>query len=169
MEIDRNPIGPYALALLSLVGSEVGRSQGNTQKEPLFGLAMRLEIKKSTFEQPAHKVLHALIQHSPAPEAVAGEFFEALGKCKITAVITLGDAFPTSCETLYVEYCAQVDSLKNGDPSVDPASWATMVYEKLTDAENEEDRDIPAVTLIASFYLTNLIVACRARYNICWL
>ena len=167
MEIDRNPIGPYALALLSLVGS-----QGNAQTKPLFGFAMRLETKISTYRQTAHTILHALIQYSPAPEAVAGQFFEELGKCQIPAVVALGDAFPTLCESLYVEYCVQVDSLKNGDPSADSndwASWATIVYNRLTDAENEGDRDMTAVTHLASVYLTDLIIACRARYNICWL
>ena len=158
MENDRNSIQSYALALLALVGS-----QGNAQQNPLFGHAMHLETADGIYQQTAHRLLHALIQHSPAPEAVAGQFFSELAKCENINVVTLGDVFSTLYDILSIEYWAQVNSL-NGDRSVSPDEWAADVYSKLS----EDGGNLTHVTEFASDYLNNLVVVCRVQWNICW-
>ena len=157
----QNTLQSYAQALLTLVGN-----RACAEDNPLFGEAMLLDTGNTIYRQTAHTVLQALIEHSPSPEAVAGQFLADLIKCKIPAVETLGDTFSTLCDTFYVEYRVQVGSLLNDDRSVSPANWAEDVYAGLN--KNEGDIDIMPVNSLANFYLTNLIIASRVQYNICW-
>jgi hypothetical protein len=75
----------YPLALLNLM-EEVYVSTG----EPPLGIATRLGVEPSMFTVPAHKLLHALLTHSPSPKTIAQEFLLELGKCGNPLVETLG-------------------------------------------------------------------------------
>lgn len=91
MESRQTTYRSYALALLELVGRQEGADDDN----PPFGFAMR-QVKRATiYHQTAHRLLHALIEYSPAPEAVAKQFLTELARCENTEVVTLGDAFST--------------------------------------------------------------------------
>jgi hypothetical protein len=67
----------------------MGMQEGVVENPPL-GNARRAGATSSTFDVPAHKLLHALIQHSPSPMTMAQEFLVELGK--IPAVKDTGDA-----------------------------------------------------------------------------
>lgn len=156
MESSESTQGSYVLTLLALI-----KSEPDAEENPLFGVAMRLDTGSSIYRQTSHRFLQSLIEYSPSPETVAAHFLKELAKCKISAVETLGDAFPTLCDTVYVEYYVQVGSLQNGDRSISPANWAAGVYQGLK--ENLTDANILPITDLANYYLTNLVIACRVQ------
>jgi hypothetical protein len=152
MESCENSKQSYILALLTLVGSQPG-----AEENTLFGIAMRLDTGNGIYRQSSHRFLKALIEHSPSPETIAGQFLKELAKCKISAVETLGNSLSTLlCDRVYVERYVQVGSLQNGDRSISPGDWAAGVYNGL----NENDANILPVTSLANYYLTNLVIAC---------
>jgi len=111
----------YALALLKLMGNQEG-----AEDNPPLGWALHLETQSSVFNLAAHRLMQTLIEHSPSPEAVAQQFMTGLAQCENSAVVDLGDALSIFCDTFYVEYYVQVDSL-NCDRSVSPANWAAAI------------------------------------------
>ena len=66
----------YPLTLLNLM--EEG--YGSTSQPPL-GIARPSSAESSTLNVPAHRLLKALITHSPSPETIAKELLVELGKC----------------------------------------------------------------------------------------
>jgi hypothetical protein len=89
MESSQNTLKAYALALLTLVGSQPG-----ARDDPFFGFAIRQVKSATTYHQTAHELLQALIEHSPSPETVARQFLEELATCENAEVVTLGDVMP---------------------------------------------------------------------------
>jgi hypothetical protein len=92
---------PYALALLTLWRSQPD-ANGPGENPPL-GWALRYDTSTSTYNLPAHRLLQALIEHPPSPAAdqvVARRFMTELLLCGNSAVINLGDAPSTLCDTL---------------------------------------------------------------------
>ena len=84
----------YALALLTLMGDQEGVDNEN----PPLGMAVCWETQSSIYNLPAHRLLQALIEHPPTPEAnqaIAQQFFTELAKCENSIVIELGDAAST--------------------------------------------------------------------------
>ena len=75
----------YPLALLNLM-EEGYVSTG----EPPLGIATRFGVESSMFKVPAHRLLQALLTHSPSPKTIAKEFLCELGKCGNPLVKTLG-------------------------------------------------------------------------------
>ncbi|KAI9510199.1 hypothetical protein F5148DRAFT_1374659 [Russula earlei] len=100
-------LATYILALLELMGN-----QDSSVDNPPLGLARRAGATSSTFDVPALKLLHALIEHSPSPETMSRELIVELAKCEISAVKQL------------------VDDL-DGDRSVSPNDWASIVHQEL--------------------------------------
>ena len=75
----------YPLALLNLM-EEGFVSAG----KPPLGIATRFGVESSMFKVPAHRLLQALLIHSPSPQTIAKEFLRELGKCGNPLVKTLG-------------------------------------------------------------------------------
>ena len=75
----------YPLALLNLM-DEGYVSTG----EPPLGTATRFGVESSMFNLPAHRLLQALLTHSPSPTTIAKEFLRELGKCGNPLVEKLG-------------------------------------------------------------------------------
>ena len=66
-------------------------TQDNAIDNPSLGIAKRIGTETSTFDLPVHKLLQAVIKHSPSRETVAQEFLVELAKCEIEAVRNPGD------------------------------------------------------------------------------
>ena len=160
MESSLNTLQSYVLALLTLMGNLPG---ADTENPPL-GTAIRLFApgSQTTYYQPAHTLLQALIEHSPSPETVAQQFLTELIKCENSVVQELGDVVSTLCDLFYVKYYAQVGYL-DGDRSRSPDGWAADVNNEL----NENARGLSSVTDLASYYLTHLVIASRVQCNTC--
>ena len=161
MEDSQNTLRSYALALLTLMGDQEGANEDN----PPLGMALHWKTQSSVFNLAAHRLLRALIEYSPSPEAVAQQFMTKLAECENSAVIDLGDA-PSSLLVMqgHIEYCVKVASLNNDRCSVSPANWAEAVYEGLSRNGNT----LP-LTNLAVLYLNNLVIPRRVQCNICWL
>ncbi|KAI9510124.1 hypothetical protein F5148DRAFT_1374740 [Russula earlei] len=99
-----NSVATYVLTMLEMMGR-----QDSFVDNPPLGLARRAGATSSTFDVPAHKLLRAVIEHSPSPET---KFLVELAKCEIFAVKKL------------------VDDL-DGDHSVSPDDWAFIVHQEL--------------------------------------
>ena len=153
-----NTTQSYALALLKLMGNQEGANEDN----PPLGWALHLETQSSVYSQTAHKLLQALIEHSPSPETVAQQVLTELGKCDNASVAGFGDALSTFCDTFYVEYYVQVDSLDT-DRSASPANWAAAVYEGLG-----RNGNMSPLMNLAVLYLNDLVIPCRVQCNIRW-
>jgi hypothetical protein len=76
-----NPIESYPLALLKLMGK-----QADAQTCPPLGMAKCLGVENLILRMAAHKLLEAVIEHSPHPAMIAREFLAQLGKCGISVV-----------------------------------------------------------------------------------
>ena len=110
MEIGSFPLQSYALALLTLVGNQYVQNGANEDHAP-FGMALRLDTRRRKYRQTAHRLLQALIEHAPSPEAVAREFLNELAKCDNPTVECLGDVFSSLCVPFYViNICASWQS-----------------------------------------------------------
>lgn len=155
-----NTTQSYALALLKLMGNQEGANEDNP---PLGSWALHLETQSSVFNLATQRLLQTLIEHSPSPEAVAQQFMTELAQCENSAVIDLGDALSTFCETFYVIKISQVHNL-SGDRSVSPDDWAAAVNKEL----DENGGNTSFLTDLASYYMTHLVIACRVQCNICW-
>lgn len=81
-------LASYILALLKLMGR-----QEDTIDKPPLGTARRVGSETSTFDVPAHKLLQAIIEHSPSPEKIAHEFLCELAKCGVSSVRDFGEPF----------------------------------------------------------------------------
>ena len=97
--MESTPKSSYALALLTLM--EEGTNDDN---QPL-GTALHLREAPlpdftSTTKLAPHRLLRALIEHSPSPEVVAQQFMTVLAQCENLAVVALGDAL--FCFILYL-------------------------------------------------------------------
>ena len=148
----------YALALLTLMGDQ------EAIENPPLGWACRWETQSSNYSLAAHRLLRALIEHPPSPEAnqvVAHQFMDELLQCENSAVIDLGEATSILSDTFYVEYYVQVHSL-NSDRFVSPANWAAAVYEGLS-----RNGNILPLSNLAASYLNNLVIPSKAQCNIC--
>ncbi|KAI9512094.1 hypothetical protein F5148DRAFT_1146398 [Russula earlei] len=128
-----NSLASYLLILLGMMG----RQDSSVDNLPL-GLARRVGATSSTFDVPAHKLLRAVIEHSPSPETISREILVELAKCEISAVKKL------------------VDDL-DGDRSVSPDDWAFNVHQEL----RQNTGNTTYLTALASHYLSHLIVAFR--------
>ncbi|KAI6117319.1 hypothetical protein EDD17DRAFT_1881031 [Pisolithus thermaeus] len=94
------------------------------------------------FNLPAHRLLKALLTHSPSPKTIAKEFLRELGKCGNPLVETLGvllHRFDFRSELILLD------------------DWAAIVLQGL----QENAGDISTVTQLASHYLTHLVIAFR--------
>jgi len=80
-----HPLESYVLELLKLIGR-----QDDAMENPPMGFARRAGAETSTFDVPAHKLLQALIEHSPSPKTMAREFLVELVRCEDLAVKELG-------------------------------------------------------------------------------
>ena len=155
-----NTLRSYAVALLALMRNQEGADGDN----PPLGWARRWETQSSIYNLAAHRLLQALVEHPPSPEAnrvVAQEFMAELAKCGNSTVVTLSEGSPTLRDTFHIEYYVQVNSL-NGDLSVSPGNWAEAVYEELS-----QNGNILPLTDLAGDYLNNLILPCRVQCTIC--
>jgi hypothetical protein len=83
-----HPLASYVLALLNLMGR-----QEDVIVSPPLGTAKRVGSETSTFNVPAHKLLQAIIEHSPSPEKVTHEFLCELARCGLSTVRDLGEPF----------------------------------------------------------------------------
>ncbi|KAI6122895.1 hypothetical protein EDD16DRAFT_1569460 [Pisolithus croceorrhizus] len=124
----------YALALLNLM-EEGYVSSGDL---PL-GIATRLGVESSMFDLPAHRILKALLTHSPSPKTIAKEFLRELGKCANPLVETLAEDVYGEVSTLAVD------------------DWAAIILQGL----QEHAGDLSTVTQLGSHYLTHLVIAFR--------
>ena len=79
-------VASYALALLELMDQD----DGSTGAQPPLGITRRIGAESSVFNVPSHRLLKALITHTPSQEIVAKEFLVQLGKCGNALVQTLG-------------------------------------------------------------------------------
>jgi hypothetical protein len=70
----------------------MGMQEGAIDRPPL-GIARRVGSVTSTFDIPAHKLLQAIIEHSPSPETIICEFLVELAKCGVSAVKDSGEPF----------------------------------------------------------------------------
>ncbi len=157
--MEQNTLRSYALALLMMLGNQQG-ANGNS---PPLGWALNRETQRSRFNLAAHRLLSALLEHSPSPETVAQQFMTALAQCENPAVINLGNGFSTLSDTFHIEYYSQVNSLDN-DRSVSPGDWATAVSQGLS-----QNGNISALRDLSVVYLNDLVIPCRSRCKICWL
>ncbi|KAF8523340.1 hypothetical protein BU17DRAFT_86082 [Hysterangium stoloniferum] len=123
----------HVLALLSLMGK-----QEDVMDNPPLGIARRIGATTSTFDVPAHKLLQAVIEHSPSPETIAREFLVELGKCEIVIVKEFVDALDSDCP-------------------YGPDSWAAIVHQEL----KHNAADLTFVTDLGSHYLSHLVIAFR--------
>jgi len=164
--MENNPftLRDYTLALLALMDNQYTRDGSSDDKAPL-GMAMRQDTHQTIYFLTAHRLMKALIEHSPSPEAVARQLLAELAKCQNLAVKISGDAVSTLCDLFYPKYYAPVDILigESPDRSVSPGDWAVNVNNELT----ENGGDISPVTWLANYYLTNLVVACKVQCNVC--
>ncbi|KAH9963117.1 hypothetical protein BC827DRAFT_1193455 [Russula dissimulans] len=128
-----HPLESYILELLEFIGKK-----DNSMENPPLGFARRAGAETSTFDVPAHKLLKALIEHSPSPETVAREFLVELVKCEISAVKEL------------------VHSLDSDHPA-SPSDWAAIVYQELS----QNNGNTTYLTALASYYLSHLVIAFR--------
>ena len=154
---DQNTLQSYALALLTLWRNQEGADGPN----PPLGWAFRLETQTSIYNLAAHRLLPALIEHSPSPEVVARQFMTELGRCDYDDVITHGDALSTLNDKFYVEYYVQVNLL-NSDRSSSPTDWAVVAHGIIT--QNNVKMD--TLTSLAALYLNDLVIQCRVQCNI---
>jgi hypothetical protein len=81
-------IASYVLALLNLM-----ERQEDVIDSPPLGTARPVGSETSTFDVPAHKLLWAIIEHSPSPERITHEFLCEFAKCGVPAVRDLGEPF----------------------------------------------------------------------------
>jgi len=175
MEIDSESLAlrPYPLALLTLMDIqyvEAGVGDDIDDNAPL-GMAMCVNTQQTTYHQPAHKFLKALIEHAPSPETVALALLEKFAMCQNGAVKSLGDAVSTLCDPFYVKHYAQVDNLigESPDRSTSPDVWAKKMNDELNENRRELGREgISSVTEFAIYHLNHLVIACKAQCNICW-
>jgi hypothetical protein len=154
---------PYALALLTL-----WRDANGPGENPPLGWALRYETSTSTFNLPAHRLLQALIEHPPSPAAdqvVARRFMTELLLCGNPAVINLGDAPSTLCDTFYVECYVQVNNLNSDYLHSSPDEWAIAVFQEI---EQNGGNMVPLENL-AGAYLNDLVIPSRVQCNICWM
>ena len=86
--MESHPLPLYPLALLELMNQ-----QEDAVENPPLGIAKRAGVEVSVFNIPAHRLLKALINHSPSPEAMAKEFLKELGKCGVDSVSQFGEVF----------------------------------------------------------------------------
>jgi hypothetical protein len=84
--MESHPLPLYPLALLDLMNEQDGAAEN-----PPLGFAKRAGLETSVFNMPAHRILKALIDHSPSPEAMAKEFLKELSKCGIEIVHQFGE------------------------------------------------------------------------------
>jgi len=146
------PLESYILELLELMGRK-----DNSMENPPLGFARRTGAETSTFDVPAHKLLTALIEHSPSPKTVARDFLVELVKCEISAVRELGDVpLPYIVVVILIEYFVQVYTLDSDRPA-SPSDWAAIVYQELS----QNDGNTTYLTAFASYYLSHLVIAFR--------
>ena len=148
-----NTLRTYAFTLLTVLR---GNQEGVNGNSPHLGWALCRETPQTRSKLAADQFLSTLLGHSPCPEAVAQQFMTELAQCENSAVINLGEALSTLCDTFDVEYYVQVHSLN--DRSVDPVNWANAVNEGLG-----QNGDILPLTNLARLYLNDLVIPCR--YN----
>ena len=79
-------LASYVIALLNLMGG-----QEDVIDNPPLGTARRAGSATSTFDVLAHKLLQAIIEHSPSPETIIREFLVELAKCEVSAVKDSGE------------------------------------------------------------------------------
>ena len=149
-----NTLQSYALALLTLWRNQEGADWQN----PPLGWAFRWHTKRSIYTLAAHRLLQALVEHSPSPEVVAQQFMTELGQCGNDNVIVHGDALSTLSDKFYVEYYVQVNLL-NSDRFSSPAGWAAAVHRTITD----NNINMNTLTDLAARYLNDLIIPCRVQ------
>jgi hypothetical protein len=87
--MERNAQRSYALALLALWASQ----EGADGDRPPLGWAFRHMTRQSIYHLPAHRLLPALLEHSPSPEVLTQQFMTALAWCGNPAVVALGEFF----------------------------------------------------------------------------
>jgi len=136
MEKSQKTLRSYFLALLTLMGNQ------NTDKEnPPLGWALHWETQSTIYSLPAHRLLRALIQHSPSPkagQAVAQQFMTVLKMCKNSNIINL-------VETLNTNF------------SVSPIDWAAAVHKEI----KQNGGNLKPFTGLAELYLNALIIPLR--------
>jgi len=127
---------PYALALLTLI-----RDQDGADVTPPLGIALRYETATSKYNLPAHRLLQALIEHSPSPETVACQFMAALERCEKTIVVE--------------DSVDQVRTLEcDRSTAVSPSDWAATVHKKI----KQDGVSITPLTGLAENYLNGLVI-----------
>ena len=68
------------------------------------------------------------------------------------------------CDTFYVKCHSLANDILNGKTSLNPEDWAAQVKSQLKD----NGGNISLATDLASYYLTNLIMACMVQCIIYW-
>jgi hypothetical protein len=70
----------------------MGNQTGAENENPPLGWALRRFQRHTAYSLTAHKLLQAVIEHSPSPETVSKQVLTELLNCKNATVVGLGDA-----------------------------------------------------------------------------
>ena len=72
------------------------------------GMATRVGVEQSAYNVPAHRLLEALINHTPSPDTIAREFLVELSKCGTSAVESLGSMFRSSTRVDLADHASKL-------------------------------------------------------------
>ncbi|KAI9573805.1 hypothetical protein HD554DRAFT_2325537, partial [Boletus coccyginus] len=129
-------VAPYLLSLCKAVENS----------DFSFGVVSRLSTQNSTFQLDAAKLIHSIIEHSPASESVALEFLSEFQK--IRGIYNL------------------VDTIVHLQSTLQPEQWAQEILAFLREREPDEVQAELKPTLdLATKYLNHLLVAIRLARN----
>ncbi|KAF5373480.1 hypothetical protein D9615_009461 [Tricholomella constricta] len=126
-------LSPFPLALLELIDEN-----GSVDNPPL-GMAKRSGVQTSSYNVPAHRLLHALIEHAPSPDTMAREFLEVLMACRIKDV-------EESVRTVLDGTCTNA-----------PQDWGASMHQLLEGSYG----DLTSLKDLSSHYLSHLVIAFR--------
>ncbi|KAI9571790.1 hypothetical protein HD554DRAFT_2312089 [Boletus coccyginus] len=125
-------VAPYLLSLCKVVENS----------DFSFGVVSRLGTQSSTFQLDAAKLIHSIVEHSPASESVALEFLREFQK--ISGIYNL------------------VGTVVRLRSTLEPEQWAQEILEFLREREPDEVKAELKPTLdLATKYLNHLLVATR--------
>jgi len=111
------------------------------QSEEPFGVVVRIGMSSSQFKAPTTKVIHCLLSFSPAPDTMAVEFLNELGK--VPGIESLVDPV-----------------LRRASP-LDCATWAREVTDFLSAnfTKDERSAQLQPVVDIATHMFSHLLIA----------
>jgi hypothetical protein len=141
------PLSEYVLSLCNAV---------NQQPNLTLGITLRLSSQNSSFERPAHKVIHSLVTYSPAPESVSVEFLNELEK--VSSLKELGN-LPVN-QDLPLPNRITVCPVLARQSELDCREWSLKVVDILApNPAKQLKKKLHRVIGLATEYLLHLLIA----------